>query len=1000
MSPLTICNLHKTSKFVLTIFLYGVIHGIFGSLYINEFLASGSNSEDWVELYNCGDNDVDLENYYLTDNSSELTKWKFPTSVTIKSKEFLIIWLDDQDNVTGSELHTNFKLSKDGEEIILVDTDGTTVIDSITFPKQTKDISTGRFPDGCSDIFIFNQPTPNYSNSLDEKETSAPPIPSHNRGCYNSGFNLNFETEKNTTVYYTTDGSNPKIDMKMLFKKKISIDTSVTIKAIAVTDDYLPSDVVTHTYIINSLSSLPIVSVSTDPDNLWDNDKGIYALGPNADTTHYKYPGANFHKDWERDAKVEFINFDKNFSENHCYAVELKIAGASSRAMPKKSFSIKSKSNRFAIPFFEDRPIESFKSLTLRADAAGGHHLKNELIYKANISMGCPLDMQSYKPAVLYLNGQYWGIYNVMERKDKDFIKDNFDVKKADIISTNILTVKDGSLEDYTKMCDFLKNNDITDSAIYDSVNALIDIDNFINYTITDLYTGGTDIGWNLRIWKPTESTGKWRWICYDRDNWGPHRTDNIEQYLRNTDPGYCENDESLFFGYLIKNERFKKQFINSLTDHLNTAYSSDSLTAYHNAIYSVVHDELPRERTRWREEFEAHCNKFDNIKTDWFFHVNQEAQDNFSTYMKNGYKNRPQLLYKQIYTYLDADTVQTVRVTISGPEKAGTIQINNTLIQSATWSGKFFGGIPQQVTAIPNIGYKFVRWEGNVIKSNEQSISVVLDPENTSVKSIVAVFEKAETLPLIITEINYNEEEGDWIEIFNSSNTPMDITGWTISDAKKSTLIVEKTEIGPKEYMVFSNNRDSFEEKYGELENYGGDLNFGLNSFSDHIVIMDDQYKTVDSVAYTNKYPWPVILQNANKSIELKNTLSDNAIGIHWKASQEGSTPGKANSDTVAIITPNETKHKSRLIKSVFNTTQNSLDLSFNSPANINIDVTLIDLRGRIIAQFTQKDISSSRLSLPLKSISLGMYIVQVKGVENGTSKQLFNSTSKLCKY
>lgn len=1000
MNPLLTDAILKAHRFVLTILLYGIINVSFGSLYINEFLASGSDSEDWVEIYNDSDSDVDLQNYYITDNSSELTKWKFPTSVTIKSKGFLIIWLDDENNASGSDLHANFKLNKDGEEILLVDTDGTTIIDSITFPKQSKDISMGRFPDGSENFETFTKPTPKFPNSLDDKETSLPPIPSYNRGCYSSGIKLDFDVDKNTAVYYTTDGSNPKINEAMLFEESITIDTSITVKAIAVTEDCLPSDVVTNTYIINSSTSLPIVSVSTAPDNLWNWDTGIYVLGPNADTTHYKYLGANFHKEWERDANVEFINFEDVSDENQSYPIELKIAGCSSRALPKKSFAIKSKNNRFEIPFFADKPIKSFKGLTLRADAGGGLHLQNELIYRANAAKAYPLDMQAYKPAVLYLNGVYWGIYNVMERKGEDYIKDNFDVKKADILSTNNLTVKEGSRSDYIEMCEFMKNNDITEDEIYDSVNALIDIDNFINYTITDIYTGGSDIGWNLRIWKPSKSKGKWRWICYDRDAWGAEKTDNFEQFLRNTDPGYAGNDESLFFGYLIKNEGFKTHFLNNLTDYLNTVYSSDSLSKYHNEIYEVIEDEWPQDTKRWLEAFEKHCNKFANVSLKGCLHANQVRYDIYCKYMKDNYKNRPQLIYNQMYTYLEVDTIQKVTFNISGPEKAGTIQVNNTTINSSTWSGNFFGGVPLQVTAIPNIGYKFVRWEGTVIESNEQSISIVLDPENKSTKTVVAIFEKTEIYPLIITEISYHDDESDWIEVFNSSNNPIDITGWTISDEKNSVEIEEETVIGPKEYMVFSNNRDSFEEKYGKLDSYGGDISFGLNSISDRLVIKNSQNKTVDSITYTNKYPWPVILQNANKSIELKNTLSDNAIGIHWKASQEGASPGKCNSDTEPIVTPIETVHSNCLLQSAFNTTQNSLELFFNSPANIKIDVILIDLRGRVIAQFTNNKIKSKRLSLPLQSISSGMYIVQVKGLDNSTSKLLFNSTSKLCKY
>jgi hypothetical protein len=138
------------------------------SLFINEFMAdngitvAGPNgySPDWIELYTAGTETIDLTGMYLTDNLNNPTRWQFKEGTTIGPKEYLIVWAD----ADGGENYATFGLDANGEEIGLFDSDGATLIDSVTYVKQIQDVSYGRYPDGGSSWNYLLSATPGSSN--------------------------------------------------------------------------------------------------------------------------------------------------------------------------------------------------------------------------------------------------------------------------------------------------------------------------------------------------------------------------------------------------------------------------------------------------------------------------------------------------------------------------------------------------------------------------------------------------------------------------------------------------------------------------------------------------------------------------------------------------------------------------------------------------------------------------------------------------------------------
>ncbi len=268
-------------------------------LFINEFMASNNSAsgihdpnggyDDWIEIYNLGDTSVDMAGMYLTDDLTNPTKYHIPTGyssqTTIPARGFLVFWADDE--TTQGPLHTNFKLSGDGEEIGLYDTDGVTQIDAIVFGAQTTDISYGRYPDGEENWCFFSTATPGAANNnaylgdIDNVDFSK------ERGFYDSNFMLTLAcTTSGTNIYYTTDGRPPiagevNTPTSIRYTTPISISSTKCIRAAAIKTGYKPSPIETHTYIFGAsaaVKAMPLISLVGDPNQTFYEPNGIMAI--------------------------------------------------------------------------------------------------------------------------------------------------------------------------------------------------------------------------------------------------------------------------------------------------------------------------------------------------------------------------------------------------------------------------------------------------------------------------------------------------------------------------------------------------------------------------------------------------------------------------------------------------------------------------------------------------------------------------------------------------
>jgi hypothetical protein len=600
------------------------------TLVINEFMASNNISirdpqgqyDDWIEIFNYGANAVNIGGMYLTDNPSSPTRWQVPgnnpAATTIAAGGFLLIWADDDTTDTG--LHANFKLDADGEQIVLFDRDGSTLIDSITFPNQTNDISYGRYPDGSDDLRFFGLPTPQAPNSDLYFDKVADTKFSHNRGFYDTPFSVTIATEtEGAIIYYTTDGSEPYqitargFSSGQVYTGPIPISTTTCLRARAVKPGWLPTNEDTHTYIFladvirrsqqqvlsegypstwfstysadygmdpeiyndsdyanlmdDALLSLPTVSVVTNKDNLFSHDNDPETGGIYIYTGHSSTGG----QDWERPVSAEFITQDgsKEFQLN----CGIRIQGGEGRRpdkCPKHSFSLRFRDDygptSLDFELFDDWPVNSFDTIQLRGffNNAWTHwapdqrertqYIRDQWMRDALLDMG-HIDAGRGFFVHLYLNGIYWGLYNLHERPVTSHYAAYNGGDPDNIDAINGGHVTDGTIAAWNRM------RNIVSSRNWDEIKKVMDTDNFIDWTLLCISAGNVDLK-NDGNWRAAGGGSENRpWHFYSWD--GEHVLENVRQ--TGTSPS---SDPTGLFNYLDDIEEFRVRFGDRVHKH------------------------------------------------------------------------------------------------------------------------------------------------------------------------------------------------------------------------------------------------------------------------------------------------------------------------------------------------------------------------------------------------------------------------------------------------
>ncbi len=605
----------------------GMILMVADHLVINEFMSKNDNVlededgeyPDWIEIYNATDEAINLSGYRLTDDPDSLTKWTFP-SVVLGSQDYLVVFASGKDK-TDNELHTNFSIKASGEPLYLMAPAGF-LVDYVEEQSLLTDQSYGRLMDGGNAWANFVTSTPNASNNGSVKEYDL--IFSHEPGQYTAAFDLEIYASDEIEVFYTLDGSDPtpnddewtgSIEMESregdpnvyseiqsaaddffelpegeVFKINI-------VRARAYQDGVPVSKIYTRSYMIDpdlDRYELSMISLVTDPDNLFNDEYGIYVPGSNYDGESENSMNCfQSGKAWERPVHVEFMD-----EEGKAFLAEdagLRIHGGGSRRYTQKPLRLYARSEYgeryFEHPFFDEHDLDKYKRLVLRAQNSSNRTFFTDEV-ASNIISDLDQDRMAVKTHVVFLNGEFWGLYHLRERLDKYYLEGHHDVdtKDVNIIEDNVewACCIEGEPDDYEGFLAFLENNDLSDDDVFELVEDMMDVDQYRDYLITQFYFSNYD--WpvnNTKYWKTNDAGSKWRWMFFDIDfGMRFYERPSFSNYMNNTTSNMTE--WATFLGQkLLENDNFKDDFIDRFEELLNTTLSQENVICHINYFES-----------------------------------------------------------------------------------------------------------------------------------------------------------------------------------------------------------------------------------------------------------------------------------------------------------------------------------------------------------------------------------------------------------------------------
>jgi hypothetical protein len=688
-------------QLAVTSILMFVVESGASQIIINEFMAANSTavndpdndeSADWIELYNTSNIPIDLTGYYLTDNLSDETKWAIPEGTIISSNGFLIFWADG----TNLGLHTSFKLSSIGEELGLYDPD-LNLVDGFVYELQKTDVSYGRETDAGAGWGWFTEPTPNASNNSSfpyEGITYYEPSFSTKGGFYTTGQQLEL-TSLEGEIHFTLDGRTPT-ESDSIYTVPITFNTSTFIRARVFLDGFIPGPTITHSYFFDDSvedRGLPVVSLVTDPDFFWDSEIGLYVQ--------------DFKPDWEHPVNIEFFENDGNNRSVFNERAGVKINGQNSWVLPQKMLGIYFRgrygAGKLDYPLFHDRDRASYDDFILRAGGSDwALTLIRDALSQSLTQENAPVAHQGFRQSILFLNGEYMGIHNLRSRTNDGFIEENFGQEPGsyDLIA-NDGDVEEGSDAQYLLM-DSLFNNDLSIQSNFDSLSNIVDIENYTDYWITEIWSSNSSWGHNVLLWKPKEG-GKWQFIFGDLDRgFSGSSNDDLDEFSNPTGSS-SYNYGRRWLEHMFQNDTYAAYFAQRFNDHIYTTFHPVRVDGVIDDFVRPILPEITHHVDRWSGTTSNYGNGISSVD---FWEDQIVGLHEFAN-------QRQGFIMSDIQSTFNLGNIANLGAS-SFPADGGGIKINEFKIPELPWSGPYFEEMPLALTAVPNPGFEFIGWSVN----------------------------------------------------------------------------------------------------------------------------------------------------------------------------------------------------------------------------------------------------------------------------------------------
>lgn len=578
-----------------------------GPLTVNEVMVANYSSlkyinglsveyPDWAEIKNISSLPVQLSDYYLSDTSDDLKKWRFPER-ELPAGSSIIVICDPEIEPSGNDnyLFAGFSLNSQEDQLYLSNSAG--LIDYIPLKDIPYECSLGRVS-GKNGIFYFSEPTPAAENTGGYRYVARSPVCLTAEGIYEDTESLEIAIQGKGDIYYTLDGTVPTVSSNK-YTGPVPITETSVIRAISVIPGAMTSRPATFSYFLNENCTLPVVSLVVDDFKEYDRackwiDKTV-------------------------DLPANIALFEDRGTFNLGCTVKL-TGQASLEEYMKKGMRVK-----FSGAFGQDKlsydlfgeGVREYGMLSIRTGNDNGRtYIRNELCQSLAYDLAPDMISQHGKYCVVFINGQYYGIYCLKEKVNDQYIADCAGVSK-DSLETETLEdvfLYTFSRPIYNDVFYYASNSDMRVQEYYERVAAHIDIDNFIDWYVIQGFCGNWDIFYrNVTFYRSTESDGKWRVVLYDLD----HSFEYHEYAFNNTYRlNYQKSLMAQLLSHLLKNEEFKARYLERTATALNTVFTNENVLARIDELEQMILPDIERDCIRWGRTLRDYNYYMNNLKS------------------------------------------------------------------------------------------------------------------------------------------------------------------------------------------------------------------------------------------------------------------------------------------------------------------------------------------------------------------------------------------------
>lgn len=741
-------------------------------------------SSDYIELYNPSFTSVSLEGWYLADREN-VDDERCMEGLNINPRSYLLLFADGTGRGSAAESderqygYLGFKIKEQGETLILADNSGHT-IDRVDVPALAADISYARSEDGADTWEIVRGGTPGRANrnlTSYVLPTLNPPVFSTKSGFYLQPFELTLSAREGEKIYYTVDGSNPTVTSELYtapfmiqdassmdnsyadieniardgdYQPSDLIDKGTVVKAVCVNESGETSEVVSQVYFVgfdekDGYDRVKIASVEGDPDDFFSEDRGIYVLGDTyQDWIEYgegmghsfaaNYTRAD--KTGERPVTITLFDKEKNLIDEE--KIGIRIRGGASRNLRQKGF------NFYVRDEYGEDPLGLCAKMLRTSGSIDTNVTMLRDVFNQSLVADRHLDTQPGEPCMVFLNGEFWGLYNLQTRFTEGYFEERYDIEEDNLIlikqDKRVSIGEDADMALYTELESYARERDLSQPENYETISRMMDIQSFIDHYCFEIYIGNAD--WprnNVCCWRSRTNSGdseytdgRWRWGIYDTDESTGIYKEGMGTYSSNA---FLE--ESHWFGSplttplmsnLIENEEFKQQFTVTFLDMVNK-----------NFAYPLVHDKLYEMAVVYAEPMVKSYNRYNEEE-----YTSEDFWSNISV-IDEYYEKRADYIIPYFAEALNLSgaegevTLQTACAARSGDGQEMVTELSadggsiifNTItpdMERGEWKGRYLTDYPVTATAQAADGYRFAGWQGTYESSDETIEAEVLE--------------------------------------------------------------------------------------------------------------------------------------------------------------------------------------------------------------------------------------------------------------------------------